>query len=141
MWKLDRKVLGVAGAAVLGLGVLALVPQVSDAQDAAPPSEKVRRCVNGPGLDTHVLDEETLLVQDNGRSGLVVKVDGCRLNPHDILVFEWHGTQQICDPVDIQLSVRSTGGFRSHCFVQSVTPVGAAEAKVLAKQEFKRKAS
>ncbi|MDC7683529.1 hypothetical protein PQU92_09595 [Asticcacaulis sp. BYS171W] len=134
-----NRALGLTGAIIAGLGALALVPQVSGAQDAAPSGEKMRRCINGPGLDTHVLDENTLLVQENGRSGMLVKVEGCRLNPYDVLVFEWRGMQQICDPIDIQLSVKLSGSnIRTPCFVQTATPVAAEEAKVLAKQKYQR---
>ncbi|UDF04965.1 hypothetical protein [Asticcacaulis sp. AND118] len=128
----------IAGVAVAGgLATLTLMPVTTQADDGkkAPP-----RCVNGPGIDTTVLDEETVLAEGAGRGGVLIKVDGCRLTPYDILVFEYRGSVQICDPIDVQLSVRANGmgHFKTPCFVQSVTPVSAEEAKGLRKQEYKR---
>ncbi|BEV12030.1 DUF6491 family protein [Asticcacaulis sp. DW145] len=125
--------LGIAG----GLTALALMPLTSQAENTkkAPP-----RCVTGPGMDTTVLDQETVLAEGAGRGGVLIKVDGCRLTPYDVLVFEYRGTVQICDPLDVQLSVRQSGGggFKTPCFVQSVTPVSAEEVKTLRKQKYQR---
>ncbi|BBF81939.1 hypothetical protein EM6_2555 [Asticcacaulis excentricus] len=127
----------VAAGLVGGLMAMAFIPMNSQAEDVkkAPP-----RCVNGPGIDTTVLDQETILAEGAGRGGVLIKVDGCRLTPFDILVFEYRGSVQICDPLDVQLSVRQSGvgGFKTPCFVQSVTPVSAEEVKTLRKQKYQR---
>ncbi|WP_126423572.1 hypothetical protein [Asticcacaulis excentricus] len=126
-----------AAGLVGGLMAMAFIPMNSQAEDVkkAPP-----RCVNGPGIDTTVLDQETILAEGAGRGGVLIKVDGCRLTPFDILVFEYRGSVQICDPLDVQLSVRQSGvgGFKTPCFVQSVTPVSAEEVKTLRKQKYQR---
>lgn len=137
MLRMNGKAMIAGVAAAGGLAVLALMPMTTQAEDGkkAPP-----RCVNGPGIDTTVLDQETLLAEGAGRGGVLIKVDGCRLTPYDVLVFEYRGSVQICDPLDVQLSVRQSGGgnFKTPCFVQSVTPVSAEEVKVLRKQSYKR---
>lgn len=124
----------------LGLAGLSLVPGHSLADDERSGAERnsgFRKCVYGPGIDTHVLDEETLLAKGAGRGGVLIKVEGCRLTPYDILVFEYHGAQQICDPLDVQLSVRdSMSPIRMPCFIQSVTPVSPDEVRVLEKQKY-----
>ncbi|WP_298333342.1 hypothetical protein [Asticcacaulis sp.] len=126
-------VLGVVGG-LLAMGVLPVSSQAEDGKKTPP------RCVNGPGIDTTVLDQETILAEGAGRGGVLIKVDGCRLTPYDILVFEYRGSVQICDPLDVQLSVRQSGdgGFKTPCFVQSVTPVSAEEVKTLRKQKYQR---
>jgi|GEM_PF-2583055 len=138
MLGMNGKWLIAGAAATLGLGVLSLVPGHSLADDErSERASSVRRCVYGPGIDTHVLDEETLLAKGSGRGGVLIKVNGCRLTPYDILVFEYHGSQQICDPLDVQLSVRdSFSPIRSPCFIQSVTPVSPEEARALEKQKY-----
>lgn len=130
-----KRVAAVTGAVAAGLMLLTVTAPLSHAEGEP---EKVRRCVNGPGLDTRVLDEKTVLARDNGRSAVLIEVDGCRLTPHDTLVFEYRGTSQICNPVDVNLSVRSGPNFRTPCFIQSVTPISNAEAQVLMKQKYKR---
>lgn len=126
-------VLGVAGG-LMAMGVLPVSSQAEDGKKAPP------RCVNGPGIDTTVLNQEEILAEGSGRGGVLIKVDGCRLTPYDILVFEYRGIVQICDPLDVQLSVRQSGGggFKTPCFVQSVTPVSAEEVKALRKQKYQR---
>ncbi|MFT4091622.1 MAG: hypothetical protein QM645_12875 [Asticcacaulis sp.] len=122
-----------AGVAV-SLSVMAVAPSL--AQSETPEKRTVRNCVNGPDTDTHVLNENTLLVMDRGRSAVLIEVAGCRLNPYDPLIFRYRGTTQICDPIDADISVSSPGGFQSPCFAQSVTPVSIEEGQRLSKLKF-----
>jgi len=124
---------GVIACAMMGVSLLAVVPSLAQNEVAAKP---LRACVNGSGAETHVLNETTLLIRDHGRSAVLIEVAGCRLNPYDPLIFRYRGTTQICDPIDADISVRSPGGFQSHCFAQSVTPVSPEEGLRLSKQAF-----
>lgn len=125
-----------AGVAV-ALSAMVVAPTLAQAPASDEAGKPViRACVNGSGADTHVLDEKTLLITDHNRSAVRVEVAGCRLNPHDPLIFKYRGTTQICDPIDVDVSVRSPGGFQSPCFAQSVTPISVEEAKQLSKQKF-----
>lgn len=135
------KVLGLAAGVIAGLGVLALMPMSTQAEDksAEPRETQGRTCVDGPGLDTHVLDPDTLLARDNGRA-VLIKVKGCRLTPHDVLVFEYRGSSRICNPIDVDLSVRQAPGMRTPCFVQDIIPISNEEAKTLSKQKYQRNA-
>ncbi|MFT3997690.1 MAG: hypothetical protein QM667_09800 [Asticcacaulis sp.] len=140
--RIERKWLAAIAAAAAGLAALSLIPAASQARDEKPAADKrnesVRRCVYGPGIDTHVIDQETLLAQGSGREAVLIKVSGCRLTPHDILVFEYHAGQRICSPIDVQLSLRdSSSPIRVPCFAQSVTAISAEEAIALSKQPYK----
>lgn len=120
------------GVALMAVAAAPVVSQTSPEKTKRP----VRACVNGPDTRTHVLSESTLLVTDRGRGAVLVEVAGCRLNPFDPLIFKYRGTTQICDPIDLDLAVRSVGGFNTPCFPQSVTPVSPEEATRLSKQKF-----
>lgn len=123
-----------AAGAALSLSVIAVAPSLAQSEaDGKPP---VRACISGHDRDTHVLNENTLLMMERGRSAVLIEVAGCRLNPHDPLIFKYRGTTQICDPIDVDMAVRSPGGFQSPCFAQSVTPISVEEGKRLSKQKF-----
>ncbi|MDC7675645.1 hypothetical protein [Asticcacaulis machinosus] len=110
--------------------------------EGAPQTEKpVRQCVSGGNLDTTVVDEDTLLVEERGRGAMVMKVSGCRLNHFDPLLFEYRGTTQICNPIDVQMSVIYAPGFKSACFVDELKPVSLEEAKAIKASLSKKKKS
>lgn len=131
------------GSALIA-GHAALAQSEPAQSEGAPQSEKpaekpLRQCVNGGDLDTTVIDEKTLLVEDRGRSAMVMKVSGCRLNHFDPLLFEYRGSTQICNPIDVQMSVIYAPGFKSACFVDELKPVSFEEAKALKASLSKKK--
>ncbi|WKL57099.1 hypothetical protein Q1W73_15755 [Asticcacaulis sp. ZE23SCel15] len=127
----------VGSALIAGHAALA---QTEGAPQTEKPAEKsLRQCVSGGDLDTTVIDEKTLLVEERGRGAMVMKVSGCRLNNFDPLLFEYRGSTQICNPIDVQMSVIYAPGFKSACFVDTLKPVSFEEAKSLKASLSKKK--
>lgn len=129
---------GLVAGGVFVLAQGALTPAVQ-AQTEAAPQTPVRQCVSGGNLDTTVIDEKTLLVEDRGRGALLLKVSGCRLSHFDPLLFEYRGTTQICQPIDVQMSVIYAPGFKSACFVDELKPISLDEAKSIKADLNKKK--
>lgn len=124
-----KYVSGIALIAVGALGLNALSLSAKETDSASAPS-----CINSDRADTVIIDESTILAS-RGNQRVVIKVDGCRLDDNEVLVFEYHGSPRICDRMDFQLTQMSRVGnglgFPQACFVQSVTPVTKDEAKAL----------
>lgn len=130
--KTIKKIAGVTFVASLSLGLVASVaiaPQTSRAD-----GNVTKSCINAQGMNTQILDESTILAS-NGSANTVIKVSGCRLDSSKVLVFEYRGTSQICDRLDLDLKLMtSTGnglGFPEACFISEVKSISKEEAKAL----------
>ncbi len=129
-----------ATAALGALAVLAIFPVAAQTDTQA--SVPLKQCVHSSNLQTEILDQSTILATGTGRGGVVLDVKGCRLHPSDVLVFEYRGSNQICGPMDVQISVRDTAsGMTTPCFIQTVKPVTRDEAKALSTQKKERKSN
>jgi hypothetical protein len=118
-----------SGVALAIVAIVAVTPRISHADNTAP-----KGCIDGHGMDTKILDESTILATNGSRNALI-KVSGCRLDSFKILSFEYRGTTQICDRLDVDLKLlTSTGtglGFPEACFVDEVKMITKEEAKAL----------
>jgi hypothetical protein len=114
--------------AALGAGLVLYAAQgPATAADTAATDKAPRRCLTGGGYDSKIIDKETVILSDRFGNSSRVKVKGCNLNNFDPLLFVFRGTNQICDPIDIDMSTLNTpGGFQARCFVESVTPLPRA---------------
>ena len=56
---------------------------------------------------------------------------GMLRSPSTHLVTRVRGTDQICAPIDLDLSVQDSGGFTEGCFIDSIRPLTPAESAAL----------
>lgn len=69
------------------------------------------------------------------RVGLAGRADGPSLKgPGDFLVLKARGSSSICSPLDLDLSVANTSGFKSPVLTQSLTKLSADEVAAIPKK-------
>lgn len=120
----------VSTCALSALTILAMAPASAQTESQTPQAAK--QCVYNMNMHTQILDQNTILATNTGRGGIVLDVKGCRLHSSDTLVMEYRGSNQICGPSDVQISVRdSSSAMITPCFIQSVKAVTKEEAKAL----------
>jgi hypothetical protein len=130
MMKRSKLWLPLSAAAMAG-GLVLFAAQAPAEPVGAPAAEapakvkaKPKKCLNGGNYDQQIVDNSTLILTDRFNTSVQVKVKGCHLNDMDPLMFEFRGSTQVCNPIDLDMStVTTTGGFKTKCFVQSITQI------------------
>ena len=123
--------ISIAALSLLAAGGTALA-------DPAPPPAKTdapRQCFRiNDWNGWRAPDAKTLYIRVGGRDiwkiGLASEC-GMLKSPSSHLVTRVRGSDQICAPIDLDLSVQDSGGFTEGCFVESIRPLTAAEAAAL----------
>ncbi|MGZ3305907.1 MAG: hypothetical protein ACXU8U_08605 [Asticcacaulis sp.] len=88
-----------------------------------------RVCLMAP-VDTKVIDDSTLLLIDRSGQGAMAKMSGaCLIDPTAPTLMQYHGTTEICGPMDVEVSGGVTGGIPMPCVISSITPLSRAQAQ------------
>jgi hypothetical protein len=69
-------------------------------------------------------------IRDIWKIGLAHECSMLR-SPSTHIVTRVRGSDQICGPIDLDLSVQDSGGFTQGCFIDSIRPLTPAEAAAL----------
>jgi hypothetical protein len=124
-------------ATVLVMGACGLMGFMAKDDDKGRVRAEASQCVSSRGLDTDIIDENTILMRQ-GSTRIVVKVDGCDLDDFHILKMTYRGSDWICGASD--LDIRSINRMGSHidsgqfCFVRDYRSVTKDEARDLKKK-------
>jgi hypothetical protein len=127
-------------ALVLGLGAgLALAGDVA-AEIATPaPAKPARQCFFlSDWSGWHSPDGKVLYLKVRGNETWRVDLNSeCNMlrDPTAHLVTQVRGTSTICSPLDLDLSVADTGGFKEPCFVKSIRQLSKEEAEAIPKKD------
>jgi hypothetical protein len=125
-------------AAILaaGAGLTLALAALAACETTPPPSgdgmaamRPVDRCVRTPLEDTRVVDQTTLVATDYSGAAVLIKMTGPCLEPNEPIVIEYHGSNQICDRMDVDISGRAASAIPTVCFIDSVTPISKADAQ------------
>ena len=120
-----------AALSLLAAGGTALADPAPTAAKADPP----RQCFRISDWNGwRAPDARTLYirvgVRDIWKIGLASECSMLK-SPSSHLVTRVRGSDQVCAPIDLDLSVQDSGGFNEGCFVESIRPLTAAEAAAL----------
>jgi len=88
-----------------------------------------RACVSAPLDDTRILDDSTLLVTDYHGNAALIKMNGRCLEKNEAIGIKYYGSNQICGPVDVEITGSVATNIPIPCFIDSVTPISKDEAK------------
>lgn len=126
--KRDMAAKMMAAAVVVTAGGL-LVAACSTLPDSSGSSKELAsgQCLSGPLETTQVVDEKTLFAEDrSGRAALFHMGSSC-LMQNEAVGFVFHGANQICGPVDADIT-GSVTQMPMHCFVKSIEPLTKEQA-------------
>jgi hypothetical protein len=128
-----------AALPAIALAGLLCAGSVASAAGSEPPADRgdarsLRSCIDASSTWSWTpYDDHTILVRSAGRAFKVVTNRCPRLaDPLPIIVTKILGGSQICGPHDVQLMVGDSADRNpTPCFVQSITPLTAEEAKAI----------
>ena len=127
---------GVALAGATCATLCATVPSAS-AADATPARAQCFYMSQWSGW--HAPNPTTMLI----RVGIseIWRIDlhnACNMlrDPSAHLVTKVHGSDNICGPLDLDLSVQDTNGFTEPCFVKSIRKLSPDEVKAIARKDI-----
>ncbi len=93
---------------------------------------KARTCLMAPLDNTKIVDEQTLLMIDRSGAAAVAHMSGsCMIDATSPVIMKFHGTDEICGPLDVDISGTVTGGIPIPCFVKSIEPLTKAQAQAM----------
>ncbi len=93
---------------------------------------KHRICLREPLDTTKILDDSTLLMIDGSGTAAIAHMSGsCMIDPTSPVIMKFHGTDEICGPLDVDISGTVTGGIPIACIIKSVEPISKAQSQVL----------
>ena len=121
---------GIALVAAGAFAALAASQSMAGNDDTRDNGDRARRaCVSAPLDDTRVLDDSTLLITDYHGNAALVKMNGRCLEKNEAIGIKYYGSNQICGPVDVQITGSVATNIPIPCFIDSVTPLSKDEAK------------
>ncbi len=92
---------------------------------------KHRVCLREP-MNTKIIDDSTLLMIDaSGTAALAHMSGSCMIDPTSAVIMKFHGTDEICGPLDVDISGTVTGGIPIPCIIASVEPISKAQSQAL----------
>ncbi len=93
---------------------------------------KARVCLMAPLDNTKILNDSTLLMTDRTGTAAVAHMTGsCMIDPTSPVIMKYHGTNEICGPLDVDISGTVTGGLPISCLIKTIEPVSKAQAQAL----------
>ena len=121
-----------AGAAIAAVATLA---GCADKDPSSPlrsmATGKPRMCYSAPLETTKVIDESTLLMIDSRGNGALVKMSStCLIDSTAPVIMKYHGTTDICGPLDVDISGSVTGGIPTPCIISTISPLSKEQTKV-----------
>jgi hypothetical protein len=123
----------VGGVAALGLiGVMGSQSFAQDDQARAKTPAPPARCLGYPLEETRVIDSSTLYARDQSGHAALIKMKGPCLEPDEAIGIKYYGTNQICGPLDVDISGSALTGIPRMCMIDTVTPLSKDEAKAYA---------
>ena len=91
---------------------------------------KTRMCYMAPLETTKIIDETTLLMVDAMGKGALVKMSSaCLIDSTAPVIMKYHGTTDICGPLDVDISGSVTGGIPTPCIINTITPLSQEQTK------------
>ncbi|HEX7945897.1 MAG TPA: DUF6491 family protein [Phenylobacterium sp.] len=133
-------ILALAAVGAASLGVAAVAAKESP---LSPPPPKgaglpTGQCFRSHDIRNHTIaDNQTLLMNVNGRDTYRITVDGACLggavSSDPIVTRNPPGSDIICRPIDMDLAI-SKSGFEARCIVQSIAKMSPAEVAALPKK-------
>ncbi len=123
-------------ATVATLALLTAAPSVlADPTPERPATAATRQCFRiNEWNGWRAPDARTLYIRVGGRDiwkiGLAHEC-GMLRSPSTHLVTRVRGSDEVCAPIDLDLSVQDSGGFTEGCFIDSIRQLTPAEAAAL----------
>jgi len=103
---------------------------------AVPAAAVVPACFYTRDIRNHTVgDNRTLFLNVSGR--MVYRVETSNdcfagaTSSDPIVIQNPPGSNNVCRPIDLDVGIRSGGGFTNHCIVSSITPMTTAEIEAL----------
>ena len=91
---------------------------------------KARTCLMAPLDNTKILNDSTLLMTDRtGNAALVHMSSSCLIDPTSPVIMKYHGTNEICGPLDVDISGTVTGGLPIPCLISKIEPISKVQAQ------------
>ena len=91
---------------------------------------KARTCLRAPLDNTKIINDSTLLMTDNNGAAALVHMSGsCMIDPTSPVIMKYHGTDEICGPLDVDISGTVTGGLPIACIISKIEPLSKAQAQ------------
>ena len=128
---MKRRVWLPLAAAAMAVSVIAIagVSAAHEDRGGAQASDRVGQCVSAPLDDSRIVDDKTLLITDShGDAALLKMTTACLTDRFDPVGVEMRGTDQICGPLDADITGGLGHGVPEACIVQSFTPISASQA-------------
>ena len=93
---------------------------------------KARTCLMAPLDNTKIVNDSTLLMTDRTGTSVVAHMTGaCMIDSTSPVIMKYHGTDEICGPLDVDISGTVTGGIPIPCIVKSIEPVSKVQAQAM----------
>jgi hypothetical protein len=106
-------------------------PQGSEPAATRQGGKSLRQCINTTFTTSWTPYDDTTILVDSGGRQFLVKTNRCSgltsILPRIDTVM--NGGSSICSPTDVQLYVSDSGIVRMPCFIQSIQPLTADEAR------------
>ena len=121
--------------AAAGLASALLAASGCADRDASSPlhsmeTGKHRMCLEAPLQTTKIVNDSTLLMIDQGGNAAVAHMSGsCMIDSTSPVIMKYHGTDEICGPLDVDISGTVTGGIPTACIISSIEPITKDQAK------------
>lgn len=120
-------------------GLLTVTLAASGCADKDPSSPlrsmetgKARVCLMAPLDNTKILNDSTLLMTDvTGHAAIAHMTGSCMIDSTSPVIMKYHGTNEICGPLDVDISGTVTGGLPIPCLIKTIEPVSKEQAQAL----------
>ncbi len=120
-------------------GFLAVTLAASGCADKDPSSPlhsmetgRARTCLMGPLDSTKIINDSTLLMTDRTGAAAIAHMTGsCMIDSTSPVIMKYHGTNEICGPLDVDISGTVTGGLPISCNIAKIEPISKAQAQTM----------
>jgi len=93
---------------------------------------KHRMCLMAPLETTRIINDNTLLMIDQtGNAAVAHMSSSCLIDPTSPVIMKYHGTNEICGPLDVDISGTVTGGIPMPCIISKVEPLTKAQGQAM----------
>jgi hypothetical protein len=132
-----RELHGMRHFTIVLTALACLAAETSAVAQPASQSGAAKQCFRTSDIDNSVQASQTQLnlkTRDNRYFQIQTK-GVCFVSPNvDPYVLNVHGSDQICDPIDVDLSA-GPAGFKTPCLIDKITPMTKAQIMALPKKQ------